>query len=398
MHPSTRLAFAVVAGSLAACGAVASEIASGDAGEDGRALPKADSSTVADAAADSAPRDAYDASPPNVVFVTSQAYTGDLGGSSGADQKCQAHAADAGLDGTFIAYLATTIESARARLDGGRGWVRTDGKPVADLATDLASGYLWYPIALDEHGKPAAVTPLVGTGADDTGNTQRSGDASFTCDDWTTGNASLWVVTGDLLAGYPAFEDSFSEGCDAPMHLYCLTVDRAVPVVRPNAVGRYAFVAMPAFDTSQGLAAADAICQNAAAGFLPGSYKALLATSSTSAASRFDLSGAPWLRPDGVLVVASAADLASDKLLAPVILGADGGHLGGGGFWSGAASMGSAGDGGTSCNDWTSADGSSSALAGQVGTIASTLFGPSFGDDIFPCGHWANVGLLCFQE
>src|SRR5262249_30318169 len=111
-----------------------------------------------------------------------------------------------------------------------------------------------------------------------------------------------------------------------------------------------------------------------------------------------DLSGAPWVRPDGVPIVARAMDLASDKLLSSVSIGADGHDYGNYGFWSGAGSMGSVGDGGTSCNGWTSADMASKALGGAGGFVASYSCGPIFGQETFACGQVYAVGLLCLQE
>lgn len=45
------------------------------------------------------------------VFVTSQNYTGDLGGIAGADSKCQVAASNAGLPGTFRAWLSSSESS-----------------------------------------------------------------------------------------------------------------------------------------------------------------------------------------------------------------------------------------------------------------------------------------------
>jgi hypothetical protein len=43
---------------------------------------------------------------PKIVFVTSQTYTGNLGGHTGADQKCKALALAAGLLGNFKAWIS----------------------------------------------------------------------------------------------------------------------------------------------------------------------------------------------------------------------------------------------------------------------------------------------------
>jgi hypothetical protein len=58
----------------------------------------------------------------NFVFVTSRAYTGNLGGLAGADAICQTHAAEAGLPGTYVAWLATSTVTAPSRLAPARGF------------------------------------------------------------------------------------------------------------------------------------------------------------------------------------------------------------------------------------------------------------------------------------
>src|SRR5690348_11017356 len=73
-----------------------------------------------------------DAAPggPNRAFVTRSVLPGNFGGIDVADGLCNTEASDAGLGGTFVAWLSTSAVDARDRLDGSRGWVRTDGLPV----------------------------------------------------------------------------------------------------------------------------------------------------------------------------------------------------------------------------------------------------------------------------
>lgn len=46
--------------------------------------------------------------PPRRVFVTSNAFSGNLGGISGADDLCQAEADDANLSGTYLAWVSNS--------------------------------------------------------------------------------------------------------------------------------------------------------------------------------------------------------------------------------------------------------------------------------------------------
>ena len=89
---------------------------------------------------------------PNVAFATSATFTGALGGLAGADAACMQAAQQAGLVGTFVAWLSTTTVNAVDRLSGARGWVRTDGLPIMDTITAGLAGQTFSPIDHDEHG------------------------------------------------------------------------------------------------------------------------------------------------------------------------------------------------------------------------------------------------------
>lgn len=63
-----------------------------------------------------------------IVFATSQTFTGDLGGVDGGDMKCQALARDAGLSGSFLAFLSDAPEAgpavtAASRFPGNGPWL-----------------------------------------------------------------------------------------------------------------------------------------------------------------------------------------------------------------------------------------------------------------------------------
>src|ERR1700734_4365982 len=81
----------------------------------------------------------------NIAFVSSAMYDGDLGGTAGADTACRNLAHASGLPGTYVAWLGTSTASAVSRLGSARGWVRPDGKPFADRASDLGVGGVFYP-------------------------------------------------------------------------------------------------------------------------------------------------------------------------------------------------------------------------------------------------------------
>jgi len=93
-----------------------------------------------------------------LVFVTSDQYTGDLGGLAGADAKCQALAERAGLPGTYMAWLSDDVDSPSTRFTQGTGYyMRVDGGVIAANWADLVDGQLWVPISVTELGGPAPI-------------------------------------------------------------------------------------------------------------------------------------------------------------------------------------------------------------------------------------------------
>ncbi|HEY8073556.1 MAG TPA: hypothetical protein VIF62_05595, partial [Labilithrix sp.] len=294
-------------------------------GDDGASLdaPVADSpnDSSADAADASAPRTT------NVMFVTSTSHNGNLGGLVGADALCAARATAAGLSGTFVAWLSTSAIGAATRLGSARGWLRVDGMPFVDTVADLTQAKVLYPPAIDETGtRVAANSAGAWTGTQSDGTV---GDVNLTCADWTddgtdAGGPGIGHV-GRASAGGGEWTGSSNASCSGSARLYCFQTDfsKALAPLPPPA-GRVAFVTAGKFDTSTGLTGADTLCQGEAVlASLAGTFKAFLATSAASAVSRFDTSGTPWSRPDGVRVVAVAADLAAGQLTAPIDVGAD---------------------------------------------------------------------------
>lgn len=67
---------------------------------------------------------------PNRMFWSTNTYTGNLGGLTGANQKCQLEADAATLGGTWVAFLYTLADDPSARVTGSRGWVALDGTPM----------------------------------------------------------------------------------------------------------------------------------------------------------------------------------------------------------------------------------------------------------------------------
>jgi hypothetical protein len=146
-----------------------------------------------------------------------------------------------------------------------------------------------------------------------------------------------------------------------------------------------------------GLSGADARCQATAdlAGHV-GTFRALLATEEASAASRFDSAGPPWVRPDGVPLVAPGVDLFTAQLLdAPLGVSPDGAtYYGNFGVWTGAESPTSPSNG-TSCANWTDGTAATSGSAGRSGMTPQYLWFANSGDA--PCNS-DHMLIYCLQE
>jgi hypothetical protein len=328
---------------------------------------------------------------PNIVFVSSVAQNANYGGIEGADSACQALAQAAGVAGTYRAWLSTTTVNAVDRLTSASGWVRIDGKPVANTAADLVAGRMFHPIRLTESGSDAFDTEVyTGTASD---GTLQSG--ASTCNDYTSADDEL-IVTG-FSTGTSSLFTSFNRvTCAEAARLYCFGVDRqaSVTIALPGAI-RYAFLSSDSWRPDGNLASADLLCASeASAAGLPGTYKALLATETASAASRFDTTLAPWARVDGVLLAATAEELFSSPywdtsltVLADGTYATSGALLVGGG----GTNLSAAGTSALTCNNWSG----TGTLGGGLNGIARVtgLFALE-GD--FECS--SGVRLACLQE
>lgn len=308
----------------------------------------------------------------NIIFATSTTVRFGTLGAAGADplavadNLCNDVATAAGLPGTFVAYLSTSSVTAVSRLGSARGFVRTDGRPVADTAADVAAGRLRYPVALTETGDPAA--PHVGTGAGHMGGT-----STWNCMDYTT-VTSANVSYGSVMGGGPTWHTSGAISCNTLLPLYCVSTEHSTPLAplpRPEGA-RLAFVSSTSLPVGGGVPAADDLCaSNAASAGLAGTFVALLATSGASATSRLVDDGAPVVRPDGVVVASSMAAFAAHDWLAPInVTAAADAWLGNWAVWLGAHDLTSAGTPDSTCNDYMSAATDATALTMAAGLPA----------------------------
>ncbi|MEZ4398852.1 MAG: hypothetical protein R3B06_02445 [Kofleriaceae bacterium] len=315
---------------------------------------------------------------PNLVFVTSTTTTGNIGGLAGADAKCQSAAAQAGLAGTYRAWLSTSTANAIDRLGTASGWTLVDGRPFANTKADLAAGRIFYPITLDETG---AARPFNSAWtATNSDGTWISVDNA--CSNWTS-TANVGVTAGSTLGASGSWTAYSGNPCTSPLRLYCFGIDRAASVTVTPVAGRRIFMSQAAWSSGGGVASADALCASeAAAAGLTGTFKALLATTTASAASRFSTTGTPWVRTDGIALTSTAAAMfassTSSYAVAP--------NLTAGGvaldtnprryLWSGAADMNALGTAASTCSNWTSTSATIMPTTAELSLATpSSLFG-----------------------
>ncbi len=348
--------------------------------------------------------------PPNIMFTTSTLQTAaSLGGLTGADALCMNLAANAKLTGNYKAWLSTNTVSAASRLGAASGWVRTDGKPVLNNISDIllyGSGKFFYPPRLDEKGNDLGLglTPgypeiVVITNTDATGAVP-TWRAVGTCDDFTFDDANT-ILRGSAAYNSNSFTIANDLSCSEPARLYCFGVDRQAQVSVTPATGRHAFVSYATWIPGGGIASADSLCQSeATTAKLPGTYKALLAPTGSTAASRFYYAAGsqPWIRSDGILVAPTASAFFTTALFdASPNISADGStYYGFSGVWTGAANPLTAATDATNCANWLS---SSSGASSSVGAPGDSFTGGYFNEwpNNNPCSaNWVN--LVCLQE
>jgi hypothetical protein len=309
---------------------------------------------------------------PNRVFLTSTMHAANFGGTAGADAICQMRADAASLGGTFIALLG---EDARPelRLAGSRGWVDLKGTPIVDEPATWLDGYMFHPLVYDETGTHVGYA-LAWIGS------------LYSCTNWTVTSSS---VQGSVITTSGAFGAYTVNPCTTSARLVCVETGHVAPQVPATVSGRLLFVTLGQWTPGGGLAGADALCTSEATTHsLPGTYRALLTTSSQDAFARFSLTGPPWTRPDGIALTATAAGLATGAITwlesFPHVR-SDGSRYPYVGTWNGSTTV--------NCNDWTSSSSGQSGLSGSPADAYRSLWLGTYTDT---CNNARN--LTCLQE
>lgn len=285
------------------------------------------------------------------VFVTSLTGGIDLStwadsagqtGLAAADEICTAHAARAGLSGTYIAWASDSNDDAYCRIHGLSGkkaalcgqmtlpatagpWLRMDYYPYADTIDKMLfpNDNVFSPPRYTESGLFTASTFIT--------NTSSSGEENFStaCGDWT----SSVTTGGSAISGSKAYQLSHATtvnvDCDQTnVSLICMQTGSGNPLPNFKPTNKVIFTTSTAGSgdltawsdagSSTRAAAGDAICQAHAgrAGLAnSANFKAWLSqTNGLVSASNRITSDGPWVRADGVKVADSKADLIDGSL------------------------------------------------------------------------------------
>ncbi len=297
----------------------------------------------------------------NVAFVLSTPIQGyKLGGIAGADALCNQAAANAGLPGSYVAWLSDATTNAIDRILPSRGWVRRDGRAFVDTPDDLVAGKILYPLAVDELGNAVALQQSVATG------TLANGTAAGA--DCTGYSTLSFIEEGGIGYGtsYWTAITGTSTDCGLNLRMYCFGIGQTTPVQPPPTTARRAFLSAAPWVPAGGITAADAVCQNDAmqAG-LTGTFRALLGITGSTAISRFSLTGSVWTRVDGVALADTTTDFATGNTIAPINVTAAGAYVGPitANAWTGGVPD-MVGTATTTCADWTSSAASANAHGG----------------------------------
>jgi hypothetical protein len=171
--------------------------------------------------------------PPKRVFVTSKKYTGDLKaaglvatnggpistGLEGGDALCQTAATDAGLGGTWKAWLSDSTTDATNRIVDVGPWYLVGG-PLLFANKFVFTAPPAAPINRDEHGTyiPAGALVWTGTLADGTKATQ-------VCAGWTSASigtpGELGCPYGTSMTNNNSWGACGGSGCDSMYPIYC---------------------------------------------------------------------------------------------------------------------------------------------------------------------------------
>ena len=305
----------------------------------------------------------------NKVFVSSVTFSPTMGSVPAYDNECNILATGAGLNNpagnAFVAWVSSPNSLARNRLGTARGFVRPDGVPVADsLDSLLNQNVIFNPIRIDEFGNDVGARSVL------TGTQANGSLGPSNCFNWTS---SSGIFTAGQATDGPGFWTQGGQGsCNGSYSIYCFEKTHTRVLNPPRHAGKVVYLSTSNFTpgAGQGLAAADQLCASEKPAGIA-NVRAMLATSTASAASRF-LSNAFYVRVDGQLV-GTGQDLASLSNLHSGIWQTGSGSYVIVGVWTGSSGFTFVGTAASTCSNWTSA-----LSEAGIGGLAVTTLSPGW--------------------
>lgn len=151
-----------------------------------------------------------------IVFITNSQYSGNLGGLSGADAKCQSEAQNAGLPGTFKAWLSDDTGAASTRLSHySYKYILTTGTAIAYNWTDLTDGTLLNPININQFGDTKDANAWTASNSNGTHN-----NTGFNCSNWSVSDTST-AYNGSGGSTVSTWSQNSRVACTTNTSLYC---------------------------------------------------------------------------------------------------------------------------------------------------------------------------------
>lgn len=157
------------------------------------------------------------------IFISSQNFSGNLGGLIGADDKCQQLATAAGLNRTYKAILSSDSESASNRIlitekvyiVNSSGEYKLVANSVNDF-WDSAGQDLLYPVNFNEKLIKVESTPWTGTTSNGDINTNN-------CNSWTSEDSLQLGDLGNSSKVTSYWLEGTSDSCDSEYPIYCIS-------------------------------------------------------------------------------------------------------------------------------------------------------------------------------
>ena len=160
------------------------------------------------------------------IFLSSLVSRGNLGGLSGADNKCKQMAKNANLKGVFKAFLSNSKENVALRIKiKNLPYLTVDGYIIANNFSDLSQNKLNYPLVVNEKGQHEILDDEPFTAINVFTGTNQDLSTGSHCGDWKKDNQTIYGTYG--ITGFNKQKSSSwlyhtIGSCYDPYRIYCI--------------------------------------------------------------------------------------------------------------------------------------------------------------------------------